>query len=104
MSARSKSGAINRKLIVWLTIPAVTVLLLVGLFVGWRSAVRYNYERARADWKTATLQQLAGLSLTSEDITRELEKLRAGTGRRGRDHQEWVSGNVLLMANGEYLV
>jgi hypothetical protein len=76
MSTRGQSGAVSRKLVIWISIPVI----LVGLFIGWRSATRHKYERARADWMATTLPRLASLSLTNVDISRELETLKASRG------------------------
>ncbi|HLX72765.1 MAG TPA: hypothetical protein VKV04_24345 [Verrucomicrobiae bacterium] len=98
LARHSQSGAISRKLIVWLSIPIV----LFVLFVGGRSAVRYKYNRERADWKDVTIPWLAGLSLSNREISGELDSLKAG-GNRGIPH-DWTGGRVLLMTNGEYLI
>lgn len=98
MRTRGQSGAVSRKVIIWLSVP----FILVGLVIGWREVGRHNYERARADWKTTALAQLAGLSLTNEDIIRELDTLKASRGAGER--QEWTGDHVLLMTNDEYLV
>jgi hypothetical protein len=61
MGVQCQRGAISRKVIIWFLMPSVFALL----FVGWREAMRYKYERVRADWLVATLPQIAGLSLTN---------------------------------------
>lgn len=93
-----QSGAVSRKLIIGISIPVI----LVGLVLGWWSITRYKHQRARADWKTTTLQRLAGLSLTDESISQDLETLKASQGTK--DGQQWAGERVLLMTNGEYLV
>lgn len=98
MRTTSQSGAVSRKVIIWISIPVI----LVGFVLGGRLAVRYKFECARADWKTATLPRLTALSLNNEDISRELETLKEGRG--AGEHQEWAGDHVLLMTNGEYLV
>src|SRR4051812_13943036 len=98
MRTRSQSGAVNRKLVIWLAIP----LILVGLLFGGWSALRYKYERVRTDWKTAALARLAELSITNGDISQELETLKASRG--AGEHQEWVGDHALLMTNGEYVI
>ena len=98
MRTRSQSGAVSRKLVVWLAIP----LIFVGLLFGGWSAVRYKYELVRANWKTAALARIAGLSLTNGDISQELETLKAS--RRAGEHQEWAGDHALLMTNGEYII
>ena len=93
-------GAISRKVIVWLVI--IDALLITASLVWWMSAMRQRQERARADWKAATLQRLDGLSITNQNLSQELETLKKGG--RGGEHRDWVSDNVLLMTNGEFLV
>ncbi len=98
MRTSCQSGAVSRKLVIWLSIPVILVALVFG---GW-AAVRYKHQRARADWKTATLTRLTGLSLTNKDISHELETLKADRG--AGEHQEWTGEQVPLMTNAEYLV
>jgi hypothetical protein len=98
MRTPSQSGAVSRKLIIWISIPVI----LVGLVFGWWSFTRYRYQRVRADWKTVALARLAALSFASEDLSRELEDLRAHRG--AGEHREWIGGHILLMTNDEYLV
>ncbi|MGN6555344.1 MAG: hypothetical protein ACTHLW_16680 [Verrucomicrobiota bacterium] len=98
MSTSNQPGSVSRKLISWLSIPVI----LVALVFGGRLAVRYKYQRDRIDWKGATLTRLAGLSLTNEDVSRELETLKGSRG--AAEHQEWAGDHVLLMTNDEYMV
>jgi hypothetical protein len=98
MHTRDQSGAASRSLVIWLSIP----LVLVGLVFGGWSAVRYKHEKARTQWKTAALGRLAGLSLTSEEVSEELETLKANRG--AGEHQQWTGERVLLMTNDEFLV
>ena len=90
MRTTSQTGAISRKLIIGTSIPVI----LVGLVFGWWSFTRYQHQRARAAWKTTTLERLAGLSLTNEVISRELETLKASRG--AGDHQQWTGESVLV--------
>jgi hypothetical protein len=48
------------------------------------------------------LVRLAPQSATNDIISKELHALKAATVHDG--HRDWVSDNVLLMTNGEYLV
>lgn len=93
-----QSGAVSRKLIIWLSIPVILVALVLG---GW-SAVRYKHQRARAGWMAATLSQLSALSRTNENVCRELESLKANQVVGG--HHEWTGDHVVLMTNDEFLV
>jgi hypothetical protein len=98
MLTTSQSGAVSRKVIVWLAIPCA----LVALAIVWGAVVQHNNQRARADWKAVALSRLAALSFTNEDISRELETLRASGG--AGDHRDWVSDHILWMTNGEFLI
>lgn len=98
MSTHRQSGAISRKVIIWLAIPAVLVLLLFGL----RAMVHHKYERARTDWMVATLPQLAGLSFTNAEIKQEIESLKMSAAQP--DRRIWTGDHVLLMTNSEFLV
>lgn len=82
----------SRKVLPWLTIPAAIVLLLGGCW--W--AAKGRYEHARAAWKTETLGRLAGLSITNEEISKELDGLKGLT--------PWTSDNVVRMTNGEFII
>src|SRR5512140_3230529 len=97
-SEPSKPGAKSRKVILWLA----GLLLLVALPVGAFRVYQWRYEHARAVWKTAALQRLAGLSATNEDIGRELEELKAPAGRD--EYRPWAGDQVALMTNGEYII
>lgn len=98
MRTRGQSGAVSRNVVIFLSIP----LIVVGLVFGGFSAVRYKHQLARAEWKTTALARLAGLSLTNEDVSRELETLKANRGVG--EHQQWTGEHLLLMTNDEYLV
>lgn len=98
MRTSDQSGVVRRKLVIWLSIPIALAALLFG---GWL-AVRYKHQRARAQWKAAALSRLSALSLTNEDVSRELESLKWNRGVR--EHQEWAGDQVVLMTNNEFLV
>lgn len=98
MGASCQLGTARRKVLIWLSIPVI----LGGLVLGGWSAVRYKHERARTDWKTAALARLSALSLTNEDVSRELESLERNRGVG--EHQEWAGVQVVLMTNNEFLV
>jgi hypothetical protein len=98
MQKRNQSGVISRKLVIWLAVP----LILVGLVFGGWSALNYKYERVRAEWKTAALVRLAGISPANLEVSQELETLKAS--RATEKDQEWVGTRTLLMTNGEYIV
>lgn len=96
----NQSGAITRKVIVWLVI--LDLLLIAAAWVWWGAVSRQRHERARAAWKAATLQRLAGLSITNENLSQELRMLKNGASRGG--DRDWAGDNVLLMTNGEFLI
>jgi len=92
----NQCGKISRIAIVWFAI----AFLIIPAIIGVRWVVRRNDERARADWKAATLQRLAGLSVTNEEIRREIAGFKASATPTLR----WTREHVLLMTNGEYLI
>jgi len=98
MRTSHQSGAVSRKLILWLSIPVVLAALVFG---GW-SALRSKHQRARADWKTATMSRLSALSLTGEEVRRELDSMKSNRGVG--EHQEWTGDHMVLMTNDEFLV
>jgi hypothetical protein len=77
------------------------LLLIAALFVGWRATLQHRWERARDDWKTAALRELAGMSFTNEDIRTELDQIRHPTPNLDFG---WAHDHVILMTNGQYLV
>lgn len=98
MRKSNHSGAVSRKLIIWICIPVVVVGLV---FVSWYVTI-HRLNRERAAWKTATLEQLAAVSFTNENIIQELDKLK--TSRASGKRLEWTAAHVLLMTNNEFLV
>jgi hypothetical protein len=88
----------NRKVILRIA----GVLLLVALPIGAFRAYQWRYEHARAVWKTAALQRLAGLSATNEAISRELEELKATANIT--EYHRWAGDQVALMTNGEFII
>jgi hypothetical protein len=98
MRMPAQSGAVSRRLIICISVPVVCVALVLG----WWAVTRYKYQRARAVWKTTTLDRLSGLSLTNDAISQELEALKENRGTR--EQWEWTGEHVLVMTNGEYFV
>src|SRR4051812_16180878 len=78
---------------------ALVIMIIVGLAGVWLFA-RQKAARHRAQWKAPTLQRLTALSITNEEIQREINDLKA----RPRPSQDWANDQVLLMANGEYII
>lgn len=93
-----QSGAVSRRLVIWISIPAILVVLVLGVWV----VTSLKHQRARTEWKTTTLARLAAVSLTGEVIEREMETMKARMGVG--DHVEWTGESVLVMINGEFLV
>lgn len=85
------------------TVLRVSVPLAIGLsiVIGWRVSL-IKFERGRTDWKAGTLPRLAQLSVTNEEIRRELDALRAGP--TANVDLGWTHDHVLLMTNEEYLI
>jgi hypothetical protein len=97
MVAMRHLAAVNRKLILWLTIPIFIVVLIVVC----RTTVKYRYERARKVWKDDALEQIAKISMTNKEVLTEIDQIKHPT--RNLDFH-WAHEHVLLMTNGEFLV
>ena len=93
---KSKLKVITRQVLFCL---GAFVLVAVVLAAAFR-AYWWRYEHARAVWKTAALQRLAGLS--NEAVSRELEQLKESAG--AGEYRRWTGDEVVLMTNGEYIV
>ena len=94
----SRSGAVSRKLVLWICIPVV----LIGMAYGSWSAARIKEQRARAAWKGMALQRLSGVSLPGDAIIQELQMLKSSRVAGGQ--QDWAGEQVIVMTNDEYLV
>ena len=94
----NQCGKISRIAIVWFAV----AFLIIPAIIGVRWVVRRNDERARADWKAATLQRLAGLSVTNEEIGREFNAIKAKTS--AKVPLGWTHDHLLVMTNGEFLI
>jgi hypothetical protein len=79
---------------------ALVVIIVVLVGVWW--AMKQKAARERAAWKGPALERLAGLSITNEEIRRELDQLKAGP-KPNLDFG-WAHDQVLLMTNGEYII
>jgi hypothetical protein len=79
----------------------VIVVLGVGYF-SLRSSVKRKHERARSEWKTRALLQLATLSITNKEISDDLAMLKADA--TPNFNWGWATDKVLRMTNGEYLI
>ena len=88
----------KRRLILWIALPVVLLAALVTLPL----AFQWKLEKARAAWKTAKLQELATASTNQPAIAADVEQLRPEPG--GSETANWTGEQVLLMANGEYLI
>jgi hypothetical protein len=84
--------------VVAIKIPLLIFASLSGLW--WLA--KQKAERERAQWKGPTLERLAGLSVTNEEIRRELDELKAGP--KPNINMGWTDDQVLLMTNGEYII
>src|SRR5438477_4288678 len=76
------------------------VLFVVGSITGVWWIAKLQAARARAQWKGPALESLAKLSNTNEQISRELDQLKAPT---PNINFGWADDHLLLMTNGEYI-
>jgi len=74
------------------------LLVIFASLVGVWWFMKYRVERARAAWKGPALDRVAALSITNEEIHRDLDELKAESDRR------WAHEHVLLMTNGAYIL
>ena len=95
MTTRRLSGAISRKVIIWLSIPALIVLLIVGC----DAVLKQKYGHERAVWKDKALVQIADTSMTNEVVVSEIDEMKHLT-----PNVDWAHYHVLLMTNNEVLV
>ena len=78
------------------------LLVIVFALAGVWWVAKQTAARERAQWKRPTLERLAGLSTTNEEIRRELDELKAGP--KPNIDFGWAHDQVLLMTNGECIV
>jgi len=97
MATACQSGAVNRKLVIWLAIPVLIVVCIVGC----RSVLKHRYEQARKIWKDDALAQLAKTSMTNEQVLTEIDQIKHPTPSLDFG---WAHDHVILMTNGQYLV
>ena len=97
MGVSRQSGAVGRKVIIWLAIPFIIMVLILGC----RAAMKHRYESARRSWKDEALGQLARSSMTSEEVRTEIDQIKHPTPSLNFG---WTHQHVLLMTNGEFLV
>lgn len=94
---RMNTRQISRKVVIFVAVP----LLVVAVLVGWWAAMQYKFQRARGNWKNATLQQLAETPLNNDQVRIELDQIRNPTHNLNFG---WAHDHVILMTNGQYLV
>jgi hypothetical protein len=97
MVALRQSGAVNRRLIIWLAIPVLIMVLIAGC----RPVVKLMREHARKVWKDQALVQIANTSMTNEQVLTEIDEIQHPTPNLNFG---WAHEHVLLMTNGEFLV
>ena len=97
MVTSRQSGAVNRKLVIWLAIP----ILIVVFIAGCRSVVKHKYEHARKVWKDDALMQIAKTSMTNEEVLTEIDQIKHPTPSLDFG---WTHNHVLLMTNDQFLV
>jgi hypothetical protein len=83
------------------TTAAAVLLIFALLIVGWIVTTRFRNERARKTWKDETLQMLAGMSFTNEQIQTELDQIKNPTPTLDFG---WAHDHVISMTNGDCLI
>jgi hypothetical protein len=94
------SGRPRRRIRV-LVVSLSILLFVVGSVTGVWWIAKLQAARARAQWKGPALESLAKLSITNEQISRELDQLKAPTPNIDFG---WAHDHLLLMTNGEYII
>ncbi len=97
MGTHRQHGTISRKVIIWLSIPAFIVVLVVG----YGAVMKLKFEHARKVWKDEALVQIAKTSLTDKEVLTEIDQMKHPTSELNFG---WTHEHVLLMTNGEFLV
>ena len=85
MRTSSQSGAVSRKLIIGISIPVV----LVCVVVGWWSFTRHKYQRARAVWKTTTLETTCRTVFYERGHRGRVGDAEGGRGAGDRQAVDW---------------
>jgi hypothetical protein len=101
-SAQSKPSGRSRRVIRIVCILFSVLLVIVASLAGVWWLAEQKAARERAQWKGPALERLAGLSITNEEIRRELDELKAGP--TPNVDWGWTHEQVLLMTNGEYII
>src|SRR5690349_9575550 len=96
-----ESGPSKRATRITMVVITVLLLIVVSLTGLWWLA-KHEAAHKRAQWKGPALERLAGLSITNEEIRRELDTLKAGP--TPNIDLGWAHDHVLLMTNGEYII
>jgi hypothetical protein len=99
-AANAKSWGSGRYVRI-LTTGLAGILLIRCLACGAWWFARYISERKRTRWKSVALEQLARLSISSDEGRQELHELR--TSRTNSTQPDWTREHVLLMTNGDYI-
>ncbi len=102
VSAPSETPSQSKRVVRIVGILLATLVVIVASLAGVWWLAKQKAARERAAWKGATLERLAGLSITDEEIRRELAELKAGP--KPNIDFGWAHDQVLLMTNGEYIV
>ena len=95
------SGKPRRRFRIAAVLLAAMIVIVAVLVGGWWFA-KQKVTRERSDWKITTLERLAERMTADAVIGRELEQLRAVPSPN--IDFGWAHDNVLLMANGEYII
>jgi hypothetical protein len=97
MGVSYHSGAVSRRVIIWLAIPFIIMFLILG----GRAAMKHRYKSSRRNWKDEALGQITRTSMTNEEVRTEIDQIKHPTPNLNFG---WTHQHVLLMTNGEFLV
>jgi cell division protein FtsB len=100
--AQKEKPARSRRVVRMIGALFIVLLIIAAALAGFWQFMKQREHQARAQWKGQALARLAELSITNEEILRELDDLKGGP-TPSLDFG-WTHENVLLMTNGEYIV
>src|ERR1041385_7714275 len=100
--ASSEAPSPTKRVLRIVGISFATMVVIVASLAGVWWLGKQKATRERAPGKGPPLGGLAGVSITNEDICRELDELKSG--RKPNIDFGWAHDHVLLMTNGDYII
>lgn len=89
------------KRLVWI-VGAIILLIVVATFIRPATEESRLQSKARKQWKDRAIADITRRASATQSLTNEIIALRAESARGDEDW--WIGTNVLLMADGKYLI